>query len=541
MKRIVLIALLINIIFAKQYSIVVLSSKKFNKKTAEKFIQRFHNGVIKQYSKYIEYKIEPFESYKAAKKYLKKVKRYYKHSFIINYNPNLGKIIYINNKKSTDKTTKIIVCKNNQKCENNYKTNEYNLTQIKKNLTVSVPIYISDLNNTNIEQNNTNYQNQCFLNPYQNLMFYIDLYANIYDGQKHETTSLKGNNENVKLGLIYEKNFLNQWHFYSDLRLIYSRKDRNNITNNFFFDVNEFYINSFCLTKYFDVLIGRKKTKDYKSWWYDSYLDQIRLFSTNSLLSSQLILATRIDNSLITNENSNKINIKNFVYLILHSDYEYYFNRHIGLILMYENKKHNNVNLVKEKNEFLGIYTNAKKDKFKYWANFAISKNIDQKQNGFGLDIGVMYYNLDKFYGIGYGLGSKNFRQPYIATNYSDYFIKNFNIKYYGELLDPFLENIQILSLYGGINIDEYKNIILSIHNYRQLQNKSNNYNNTYLFNTNGNNKNIGNEMDIIYQYLLAKKRKLKVGFSYFMGGSAYKLFKKNALRLYINYRYYWK
>ena len=585
MKKLIFIIFSLNVIFAKEYSIIAFSTKKFDIKSAKLFIKRFPNGVIKKYTKFVEYKIEPFKSYDEAKEFLYKVKKYYKYPLIVRYNPNIGKVLYPkrNNKyiifninyqnkvnrssliqKNESKIDKsyLVHCKNKCGCIKNKTYNwEINKTKIIKNINVKVKkyleinnskqiVYFNKRKNVFLDENNISKLNLgCRYPSSSSLIYYIDLYGNYFKGQKY-TYQKDGYLGNLKLGLMYEKYFLDNWKFYTDDRIIFSRKKINShYTSVLYFDVNELYLRSYCvMCNYLDILIGRKKTKDYKSWWFNNYLDEIKLFSENDLVTFNIIGATRINNNIITNENSSKYKIKNSGYLITNINYQFYYKNNLGFYYIYEDAKPRDV-INKQRMHYLGIYVNGIKGNIKYWGNLGYSNgkrnyiNYSKNFDGYGLDIGGIYFiNHKNGLGLNFAYAQDKFTQPLIANNYSDILSKNFNFYYYGMVFNPTVENINILSLYWLYKINNFKKFITLLSFYNQVKAKKEDYNPTYLFYTNGNNKNLGKEINIIYQYLKTRDNKLRIGFGYFIGNKAYDHLKnKNAFRVFINYRHYWK
>jgi hypothetical protein len=580
MRIFLFIIFLFGLLNAKEYSIIAFSTKKFNLKTAKLFIKRFPDGVVKKYTRFIEYKIEPFKDYKSAKEFLKKVKKYYKYPLIIPYNPHLGEVLYpkkignvqkkiinkkakkiktftnnsMSNNKNIETEQKLTYCKTKCGCRVPKKYSwEINSSKILSKINVKVGSYLeeenlSTFNNKNIVANiSANKENVCFL-PESDYSFYVDLYGSIYKGQKNNSISLYGNSANIKLGLIYEKYFANKWKFYTDDRVILSRKSfRGKSDTNIYIDINELYVRSYCLNNNLsNILIGRKKTKDYRSWIYDMPLDQIRIFSEGYLLNYEAILATRINDEKVTDDIT-KRDLKHSQIFIFHTDYQYMFNHFAELYYMYEKIKPQTT-YTKRLFNYVGADFHGKKDNIIYWLNILYSfGKFDYlayilKDKGIGFDIGMKIKNSESFaYAFSLAYGDGEFHQPYIATNYSTYLKKYFNYKYYGYVLDPVLDNLQILSLYGIKDFSEFSKIIFSFHNYRQSKTKIQNYNTSYFFNTNGKSKNIGNEFDFVYQYLRNRYQKLKFGVGYFLGGSAFDVDKKSAYRLFLNYRQYWK
>jgi len=576
MKKILIIFFIVGVLFAKEYSIIAFSTKTFNEKAAKLFIKRFPNGIVKQYTKFVEYKIEPFKSYKEAKEFLKKVKKYYKYPLIIPYNPYLGKILY---PLTTTKTTKqkpkkikieqtndkLVYCKSRCGCHKDKPRWEINNSKVLSDINVSVKEYLTKPKEKNetktalalsksYETNETN-ETQAYSCKYpdsSDYMFYFDVYGNIYTGQEYKH-QLYGDGENIKLGFIYERYFWDFWKFYTDDRIILSRSNSNgNINTDLYLDVNELYIRSFCINcDLTNILIGRKKTKDFRSWWYDESLDQIKLFSEHYLFNYELIFAKRFDNDTITDDNSPKARLKGSKFLIFHTNYEYKYRNNFDFYYIYEDSRPKDL-IQKRRISFVGIgFDGFYKDVF-YWLNAGYSKgNIEkigilEKSKGYGFDIGAKFkassrLSLAASYAFGSG-GNDYFTQPILATDNSDYLHKNFSFKYYGYIMDPVLENLHILSFYGIYDFNEYKALIAALHLYRQDVAQSVVYNDKYLFATNGQDKEVGSEIDVIYQYLNTRYEKLKVGIGYFIGSKAYNYLKyKNAYRIFVNYRRYWK
>ncbi len=572
MKKIIFIVFSFMFLYGGEYSIIAFSSKKFDKKAAEIFIKRFPNGIVKKYTRFVEYKIEPFKSYAAAKKFIIKVKKYYKYPLIVPYRPNLGVILYplknlkvntAHHRSISTKGGKFIHCVNKCGCIKNRDNSwELNNTKIISKIDVKIKKYMFNENNgteknttTNFAENNTtvnfvennNIAKSCYFPPVSDHFFYIDLYGNLFRGQKNDI-QLRGNTENIKLGFIYEKYFWNIWKFYTDDRIIFSRSALNgNNKNRIYLDINELYIRDFCINNDLtDILIGRKKTKDFRSWWYDAPLDQIRLFSENYLLNYELIFATRLNDETVT-DNNTKQAIKNSRFFIGHLSYAYRYKSSLDGYLMYEKTKPGVP--LKRKFLFYGAALRGYGEKIGYWINAGAADGKvyetgnSSKRNGFGFDAGVLIpYSYRLSFAGGYAYGSRKFTQPLIASNYSDYLQKSFKFRYYGNVLNPVLENINILSLYALYHISDYKNIIFSLHSYRQVKAQKTAYNQNYFYETDGVHKNIGNEFDAVFQYLKTKNQKFKIGFGYFLGGDAYKYLKNgNAIRIFANYRYYWK
>jgi len=537
--KIILLIVFFTFVYSAEYSVIVFSTVKYNEQALKKFIKRFPNGVVKRYSKFIEYKIEPFSSYKEAKKFIKKVKKYYKYPLIVKYNPKLGKIIYPKIKLIKKRKKNCLPdCFDSEKCKKALPW-EYNLTNLYEKINPKVKNYLDDIvikktvipvktkeNQTNIVTKNKNL-----------FKYYTDLYMNFFKGQKDTFSDLKGYGYNMKLGFIYDKLFGN-WEFYTDDRIIFTAKDLNgSSSNDFYLDINELYFRSYGLfNDRADILIGRKKTKDFKSWWFDNELDQIKLFSENYLLNYEVIFATALNNKFMSDNNSILSGLKNSFYLISNINYEYYYQKKIIVRYIYEN-------LPKEyrKNNYVGIEWKNRMKKWFVWINYSLLKGKNKKNltkyNSYAFDIGVSYNLYGNILACSFAKGGEDYFQPYIADNYSDFLGNDIKFKYYGNVFEPKLHNINIYSFYWLRD-----KFVLSFHNYKKINTyKTILKNDGYILSMKGR-KNIGNELDFVYQLKKDLQYKFKIGVGYFQGNDAFKgIMKKNTYRIFGIYRYYWK
>jgi len=109
----------------------------------------------------------------------------------------------------------------------------------------------------------------------------------------------------------------------------------------------------------------------------------------------------------------------------------------------------------------------------------------------------------------------KSFRQSGLQGNEYDY-------HYYGELYQPELSNIQIHSL--GVNFEAVDDldITLIMHNYRQDELDTEMREVAIDFDTNGLNRDLGNEIDLIATFAIADELEIKFISAVFEAGDAY-------------------
>ncbi len=120
--RFLLLFFMITLLQAKQYNIILFSTKVVYDKDKEKFFKIIPNGIIEKQKKYYTFKINHIKNYTEAKKILKNIKKYYHDSFIVFDKDNKKNISLSKNKKKIEiikfqqiKTPPLIPVKLNKK------------------------------------------------------------------------------------------------------------------------------------------------------------------------------------------------------------------------------------------------------------------------------------------------------------------------------------------------------------------------------------------------------------------------------------------
>ena len=415
--------------------------------------------------------------------------------------------------------------------ENNiFKNIKVNLNKIK----VAFPKSKSDKNTIN-KSNNT----FCYNNT---LRYYISGETKVYNGQRDLSShKLKGYYTNLRVGLQYGCYFGN-WKFYTDDRVILSKIVTDNKNESYMnLDIKELYLRSY---NFFEnranILMGRKRIRDARGWWYNNNLDVVQLFNEHDLVTYNLIAGTRLNP--LSNTGDFYKNINNDKFFILNINNQFYFKNFMSGYLISEKKSSRKLNWIG-----IRIYGDKtiNKNTVRYWldSGYIFGKN-KMYIHSMALDMGFLYMPYDKkySYGIGYAFGGKNYAQPLVSNNKSNFLNKKIYFKYYGYYLDPTLSNLQILSIYWFYDFNEKKVLGVSFHNYQQCS--STHYINAtrYVFMPSGKNKYIGNEIDVFYQFFEPFRYKYGIIFSYFRGGRAYydNEKKRNGISAKFNFIYYW-
>jgi hypothetical protein len=549
--------LLLNSLYAKYYSLQFATFK--TQKEALDYKNRYNKNyfIYKTDSNYYTVRDGVFKSVKEAKQYqkLKKLKNFVIVPIDINklkLTKKSKKVVNKTNCKTIEK--KLTPCMING-CVPNNKT--YPWEQNISKFQVNPKVLVITPNETNITTKETN-QSKTITNEL--LRFYIDLYGNYIYGQAPiNYNRIKDLKLIAKLGIQYGFDFYDNYHFYTDDRIALSydnyKKYKTTTSTGIYFDINELYINSFDLNyNRSNFIIGRKKIKDYNSIFYNSPLDLIGLYNAHDLLLYRAYLGTRLNNFKIKDDNDAfGINTKSIRFLILQTKYQYYFEHYLYFLYQYENSYKTSIN-EKRKGQWFSIRIhntnfNENGDKLFYYGNIAYLKGKKQlnsnNYNGNEFLLGFMYEPskwVNKGVGASLAHSSKDYFQPYISNNKSNFISNSLSFKYFGEFLDPELSNINILSLYFKYNKDIKNEYMLALHKYLKTSTNNDIYASRYVLNTNNSSKDVGQELDLLYKYTEGYKYYWQVGAFYFLGGGAFTntTNKKDGLGAKVNFRYYW-
>ena len=380
--------------------------------------------------------------------------------------------------------------------------------------------------------------------------FYVNTRVTNADGMKEENLKQRTLQEFVtRVGVRYRKNLNEDLFLDADFRAVYEYINyQKKSQTNTYLEIKRLSLETQnILDTSISAKIGRMTFKDKRTWWYDNELDVLKLFHNETILSWDFSAGGRISDERAT-ASENRVGLKDYIYVIAHLDYQYYYKHHFETFSMYEN------NNKQTKLAWLGFSLNGDlSNEVRYWSNLAYVKGKIQISNdsiqGLGLDLGSIYKTNNYGFGFSYAYGQgsnangskKLFLQPAIS-NYKDYMIGNTRYRYYGELLDPQLSNMQIISLYGGFKI--YTKTWLEVNLHKYMQNKASQEfrSSSLITKTNAVSKDIGQEIDFILGRNVHKKNKLQFIISKFFAGNAFENVaeKKDSYRAIIDFKLYW-
>jgi len=544
MRKVLVLLLLVSGLLATSYSIIATTTKQRSPYQERRFLERFgdREAHIEYDGRFYVYKILGFSTNKEAKAYLKeRVRPFYPDAFTVNESFS-NKVIVRSRPKEGAASS---LCRSARKTPaiERYYWEEINGKEF-ESIPVAVRQEVTPLDAPPCGSEEE--QKGC---RQQRLRFFTDLYgAYLLPQARDERDDQRS--LTAKLGLIYECYFGDLWKFYTDDRLVYHNVDGD---TDLFLEIYELYLQNF----YSDdtsFLFGRKKIKDKRSWWYNNPLDLVGFRTKRDLLGLEGYIGTRIGDEVINDDADARSRLDKTRFALLHGVYEYRYNRFLEGFALYERAYPDYPVRYKRRALWLGgryraIYERERSIDHA-WLDLGFVRGKEELPgagyfSGVGLDLGVRHEPLEKPWAVvgqfAYGKGGDDhYTQPWIAYRHSNFYDRNLSIRYYGELLDPDLRNIFIAAV-RGIYKKGRSTWMLSGYKYWQEVPKVEYFRANSFYPTDGNDGDIGSEIDLHYQYRVDRYY-LKLMLAYFMGGGAYDyLDEPDAFKVYFGMRYYWR
>ena len=312
------------------------------------------------------------------------------------------------------------------------------------------------------------------------------------------------------------------------------------------FVVKQAYLNFNNIYDGVSLKIGRQRHKDPREWWYDENLDAIRLLYgyRNAGIEFSASREEIIGNDLLNGDDQEEINN----YLVA-AHYKFSKKNELNAYFLFRDDRSER----KRDPIYFGIQSIGKvTPSLKYWLDTAalFGSTGDEDFQAFAFDIGGTYAPKISFkpaltFGVAFGSGDNDhdnkdetFRQTDLEDN-NGKFNGVTKFKYYGELLDPELSNLWILTSALGFKPIAKGSIDFVYHYYRQhhLDDK---LRSDLEINPDGKNKDIGHELDIVLGYRGIKNLNAEIIFGTFIPGKAFSSAHDNAFfgKFEINYRY---
>jgi alginate production protein len=276
--------------------------------------------------------------------------------------------------------------------------------------------------------------------------------------------------------------------------------------------------------------IGRQDFEDGREWLYDERLDGVRLAYDHKDWRVEIGYGREelVPKDLFRG-NPGREKVDNFV---LHAEYEVTSDWDIaGYVLKQDDRRPSNVSPL-----FFGIQSEGKiGSNFGHWFEFSLQRGTSgtRKLRATALDIGAIYYlpaDIKPAIFAGYARGSgggnaatdRSFRQTGLQDN-EDRITGLGNVKYYGELLDPDLSNIEIFTAGVGIRPSASSSLEIVAHKYRQAKLDDDDIRGSPISpDLNGNSKDIGTEVDAIMAVRLGGGLGMEAKLGWFKPGKAF-------------------
>ncbi|WP_342779194.1 alginate export family protein [Denitrobaculum tricleocarpae] len=275
--------------------------------------------------------------------------------------------------------------------------------------------------------------------------------------------------------------------------------------------------------------VGRQEFKDEREWLFDEDLDAARLFYRNSNFGLEVSVSREelLDKDILNEESVDHIN--NYFLVgryALGEDSEL-----TPFFLVRDDRTSSDEDLV-----FLGMSSTGElTSDIDYWAQFAHVRGSEDGADirGYGFDVGATY-TLDVDFepsltlGAAFGSGDsdpdnkdRNFRQTGLQDN-NDRFNGVTSFKYYGEVLDPELSNLFILTAGVGVRPTKRSSIDLVYHHYRQHQASDDLRDVSIDEDPDGRERSLGNGLDLIVGYREIEDVSAEAVFGLFDPGAAF-------------------
>jgi len=301
----------------------------------------------------------------------------------------------------------------------------------------------------------------------------------------------------------------------------------------------------------FSVYGGRLPVQEERGFWFSNYLDGVKLGYSSSVLKGFLFLGKRLEDSRVSTSEE-RINLEGYEYVIGNLDYQYFYGHHLELFYLREYRssfKGTGIvsvwNDVKEKENlnWLGLRLKGEsigKDNRYYWFDLAyrwgkkgsaeamvlgctayksILSTSYRSVSGWGLELGGKLLRDNK--GIGFRLAAaKEFSLPKLSTSREKLFGFN-KVRYYGEIVNPDLSNLIILSTFGGYRLSPSSWLEVNLLKYLKYR-SSEGVSFSRYFPPSKDSKNVGYEFDVMLDGARGENWRYLLTFGLFVPGNAF-------------------
>jgi alginate production protein len=276
--------------------------------------------------------------------------------------------------------------------------------------------------------------------------------------------------------------------------------------------------------------IGRQRFRDEREWLYDEKLDAARLLFRVSNIAFDLSVSREgvVPRDLLNEEPEERVN--NY---LLYGTYAFGRKTRIAAYGLVRDDRSS----ARQRPIFLGLHSSGELvDDLDHWLELAHVRGRDgsRKIRGYGLDLGVTYafpfpWRPSATVGYAFGTGDpdttdavdRRFRQTGLEDNAA-----RFNgvtrFKYYGELLDPELSNLSIVTAGIGVRPTRRSSIDAVYHRYAQDEPARRIRGAEIERRPTGRSRELGEEIDLIVGYREIRNVDMELTLGYFLPGGAF-------------------
>lgn len=272
--------------------------------------------------------------------------------------------------------------------------------------------------------------------------------------------------------------------------------------------------------------VGRQDYDEEREWLYDDRMDGVRFHYRGTPIELEVSLSTGLKVLNRKNQREDTLTMISLARYRLDADH------HLSAYVI-DRRDRGDVDFSPR---HYGLRSFGRpKTGLRHWVEFSRATGDDRLRqiDGYGMDAGLTYavdHDLKPAFTVGWALGTgdrdpNDDRAPFRQTGLQDNNAKFGGItsfRYYGELFDPELSNLEIATIGAGIRPVKNASIDLIAHTYRQDW-MSNERSRTDLKRAaNGLSRNIGWELDMVFGYRWEKTVTMELVLARFDPGRAF-------------------
>ncbi len=272
-----------------------------------------------------------------------------------------------------------------------------------------------------------------------------------------------------------------------------------------------------------DLQFGRQDFDEQREWLYDQNLDAIRVIADRSNWRAELSISTTLSSGSRVDESS-----RNLIAYVSNNDSK----RHLAAYWIDRNDRSDSGGHPSH----LGVRALGEwVEDHHSWAEFAVLRGETggRGNSGFGFDLGTTWAPNGKDhwnYTAGYALGSGDAATTGTNGNFAQTGLQDNNgrllgvtsFRYYGELVDPELSNLSILTLGIGRRFAEKNSIDFLLHKYDQVDAAGFLLDTDIDRNPDGIHKELGWEFDIVFGSRAYENWNFEIVLGAFFAGRAF-------------------